>query len=218
MDPAAQFKSHPSSNRIMASRLFAAAILALLLAYVALDARRLDAYRDNVAIWRDLLDRFEDDAVAQGCLGEAYISHGETAQAMAHLNRSIELDPRRFMPHYNMGCLLDQVKRPAEAIAHFQQALALEPDSARAHNNLAIALLKSGRKEESIEHFEQSILQRPNDAATLLNLAEANASAGRAERALDAATRARQLAEKSGSRQMVLHIDQWFAERDLGRR
>ena len=54
---------------------------------------------------------------------------------------------------YNLGVLLDDMKRGTEAIDAYARALRVDPEMADAHYNLALLYEKLGRPKEAIRHM-----------------------------------------------------------------
>lgn len=84
---------------------------------------------------------------------------------------TLEVNPRSWVSHGNLGVALDARGRSEEAIAEFQRALELEPADVRSRTNLGIVLDAEGRTAEAIPHFEEALRLRPEDALTHESLA-----------------------------------------------
>jgi tetratricopeptide (TPR) repeat protein len=69
---------------------------------------------------------------------------------MEQSRRTLELDPRFALGHYELGQALVQLHRLDEAIAEFQQAIAISGHSSVFDSNLAYAYAASGRKAEAV--------------------------------------------------------------------
>ena len=76
-----------------------------------------------------------------GCAGPK----GKLDEAIAHLQKALEIKPDYAEAHNNLGSLLPKRDRVDGAIAHYQKALEIKPDYAEAHNNLATPLRQKGR-------------------------------------------------------------------------
>ncbi len=160
-----------------------AVIVAMVLG--VLDVRRLEAYHDDLAVWRDLLVYQPENAKAHFNLGVALMNVGRSPEAIEHYQRVLKSNSSFAMEaHFNLGAVLTHVGRPQEAIEHFQQVLKFDPDFAKAHNNLGLALMQCGRSPEAIERYEQAIRLDPDFARAHSNLGIALANEGRAEDAI----------------------------------
>ncbi len=103
---------------------------------------------------------------------------GGIAEAMALLERVLELDPARPEAWYNLGRLkLGRAGAP-EALAHFDRALALRPILAPAWYQRGQALVAQGRPEDAMASFRRALEIDPTDTRSYLALAEQLAARG----------------------------------------
>lgn len=77
---------------------------------------------------------------ARATLGMVYAKQGKLDDALAELNRAIEIGRRFDMAYVYRGNVLFLLGRKDEAAADFKQALALNPENPAAHKGLAAAL------------------------------------------------------------------------------
>ena len=84
---------------------------------------------------------------------------------------TLEKNPASWMPHYNLGLLLDQRGQLDAAIEHYSEALRLKPDLADAQNNLGAALDRQGKTEDAIAHYREAIRLKPDWPDAQSNLA-----------------------------------------------
>jgi len=86
-------------------------------------------------------EQIGEEAVAAGratlnCkhwLGLAYFKAGQTAAALAALQRSEGLDGTRFDIHFDLALVLLQQNQSAAAVEELQKAVKLQPSQALAH-------------------------------------------------------------------------------------
>ena len=81
-----------------------------------------------------------DDTSALSNLGAALREAGEPAQAVAYLQRALQMKSDDAASHKNLGKALLQLGRPAEAIEQFRQALQIDGDDTDARRQLERAL------------------------------------------------------------------------------
>jgi protein O-mannosyl-transferase len=97
-------------------------------------------------------------------------SRGDLNEAVAHLQRAVEIDPADAEAAYDLGTLLLQHDRIEDAERVFRAVVRDRPDHAEAHNNLGIALGSQGKLHEAIEQFEQALRLKPGFADARRNL------------------------------------------------
>ncbi|HEY4759245.1 MAG TPA: tetratricopeptide repeat protein, partial [Thermoguttaceae bacterium] len=76
---------------------------------------------------------------AHSNLGIVLAGHGQADEAMAHLQKSLELKPDDAEVHNKLGEVLVSMGRVQDAISHFERALQLLPDDANIKKNLSNA-------------------------------------------------------------------------------
>jgi len=86
------------------------------------------------------------------------------AEAIAHYEAVLRLEPDHFRAHYNAGTLLmDIPARQPEALKHLESAVRIQPDSVEARVNLGVLLADvPSRSREAIEHLEFALAKRPD--------------------------------------------------------
>ena len=79
----------------------------------------------------------------------------------------VQLTPQAAVPHFALGCHLQQQNRIDEAVEEFAAAVKLKPDYPSALNNLAKGLLVQGKTEQAIDYSRQALRYRPGPEAHL---------------------------------------------------
>jgi len=108
--------------------------------------------------------------VIQYNLGLTLLYAGNTAEAIAHLQESLRLQPDYADAHFGLGLALAASGRLPEAIAHYAEAVRLAPDSFAMHLKLADALADAGRLPESITQYEEAIRLNPDSGEARYSL------------------------------------------------
>jgi tetratricopeptide (TPR) repeat protein len=128
--------------------------------------------------YAEALEQFElarkstpDDTDVLINMSSALVALGRTDEALAILNRIVELDPAHVMAYYNLGTLAARARDDANAIRYYRLALAADPANTQSHFNLGNALRRQGRFEQALPHYRQVVLDDP--ANTVAWLAEA---------------------------------------------
>ncbi len=144
------------------------------------------------------IDLNPDNGAAHVNLGHALEQKGgHRQQAMAELNKGIELAPNSADGHNILGVILARSGKLDEAIPHMQKAVELAPNSAEYRYNLGRAFAASGRFAEALPQLQQAAtLSGGQDPAILQMLAGMYSETGQyqeavttAQHALDLATR-----------------------------
>ncbi len=141
---AIQGRPMPSHRRdAEAARLFA-------LAVCAEEAGQLDdARRDYEAV----LVLVPGHAASAINLGTIFYHRRDYSRAEYFYRMATESNGSYALAFFDLGNVLDEVKRLPEAIAAYRRALVLDVHYADAHYNLALALERSGRRRTALPHW-----------------------------------------------------------------
>jgi len=90
---------------------------------------------------------------ADEALADIYIQAKDFAQARAHLNHLLSVDPNSYTAHFNLGVMAALEQNWSEAQRQVRSALRADPGSAEAHNTLGMILQKQGKNEEAEREF-----------------------------------------------------------------
>jgi tetratricopeptide (TPR) repeat protein len=99
-------------------------------------------------------------------LALVYLHDERRADALAALERALDVDPGHAAANTQLGILLREDGKFAEAEAAYRRALETNPDHALAHYNLGVLLdIYLRRTAEALEHYEayQASLAEPNE-------------------------------------------------------
>jgi Flp pilus assembly protein TadD len=125
----------------------------------------------------------EENALAHGCLGAAWIQQQNPEQAEKHLRRALEINLDYPEALNDLGMILINKGLYPEAVTCLSNALVLIPKYAEAHNNLALTFMHMSRFPETIEHYKAAISINPTIPKAHNNLGSALARIGRLEEA-----------------------------------
>ena len=127
-------------------------------------------YAGAEAIWRLVLQRDPDNAVAYNNLGNALVDQGRYAEAEAAFQEAIRIDSDFALPYYNLGRVLNNRERYAEAEVAYREAIRIDSDFVLAYNNLGNTLLNQGRYEAAEAAYREAIRLDPDYAVAYNNL------------------------------------------------
>ena len=102
-----------------------------------LSHRQTLVWRDSETLFLHALEVNANNALAHGNLGSWYAKEGRYTEALEHLRRSIEIQPRQNEAYFNLGNLQLAQGKTAEAIVHFRAMVEENPNHVLALNNLA---------------------------------------------------------------------------------
>ncbi len=129
---------------------------------------------------------------------------GRRAEAIAHWERALALNPDFAQAHMNLGNALREDGRAGEAVMHLRRALQLQP-SPFAHNNLGLALAGIGDG-EAAGHFRRAIEMHPGFVEPHLNLALDLARQGDVTQALAFVRRSLQIRETPDNKALFVRL------------
>ena len=137
-------------------------------------AAQTSHWENSETLFRHALAVAADNYLAEHNLGSALMEEpGKLAEAAAHLQRAVQLDPDSVRARTDLGSTLAKMGRLQNAIAEYRVALRLDPASAITHHNLGSALVDAGSAEAAIAEYEAALRLDPLYAAARSDLAEA---------------------------------------------
>jgi len=136
---------------------------------------------------------------------------GQTSQyTEKELREIIRANPNHAEAHYNLGILLQDLKRNEEAEKEYKEANKINPNYADAHNNLGILLQHLRRYEEAEKEYKEAIRINPNHAEAHANLGLLYKDINKKDEARREFLIARGLFEKQNRAEHVKTIDEWL--------
>jgi predicted Zn-dependent protease len=155
----------------------------LLKAAVAMNEGRLD---DGDAILTARLQRAPDDPSASRLLGEINWRRGDMAEAMALVERAVDLAPGFDLARDFLIRLLLQTNRLPEALEH-AEVLAASPLKNPGHDLVkASVLVRLGDQEQAREIYERLLAQHPRQPQVWQNLGHVQKTLGKQADAIHA--------------------------------
>jgi tetratricopeptide (TPR) repeat protein/thiol-disulfide isomerase/thioredoxin len=120
---------------------------------------------------RQELDR--QFAAASFDLGLALMSSGDAAEARAHFQRAVDVQPKHVGALVNLGALLARSGQQELAVEYLARAVAADPASLPARTNLAAALGTRGRFADALPHYRVILAAEPDNAQAHSRMARA---------------------------------------------
>ncbi len=112
-----------------------------------------------------------DDAQVHYRLGDALYQLERAQEALAPLERAVQLAGNVATHHYKLGNALMDLERLDESLACYRRALALEPRHAQSLANTGAVLEMQGKTEEALDHYRRAIAANGALRPARLNLA-----------------------------------------------
>jgi Tfp pilus assembly protein PilF len=109
--------------------------------------------------------------------GFALFQQGDSEQAVASLEKAIEVDPKHWKSHNNLALASVDLGEFEIAEAHYRESLAIEPQPA-IYNDLGFVLERQGLPFEAVEMYRKSLELDPDSTAGHFNLASSLARSG----------------------------------------
>ena len=146
--------------------------------------RQTSFWRDSEILWTHALACASDNFMAHNNLGNALADQGRLAEAIAHYEETLRIQPGYVEAYNNLGVIFGAQGRLDEAISRFQSSLSINPDNAETHNNLGYALAARGRLAEAIRQHHQALEIKSDFTSAHRNLGNALAASGRFDEAM----------------------------------
>ena len=150
----------------------------MLLTLGGLTWRQGGVYKNDEQVWIDTIAKNPACWMAHSNLGLILEGQGRMAEAAAHCQEALRLQPDSASAHNSWGSALAKQGKAAEAVAQYREALRLQPDYAEAHFNLGTVLDREGRLGEAVAQYREALRLKPDAADVHNNLGVALAKQG----------------------------------------
>jgi predicted O-linked N-acetylglucosamine transferase (SPINDLY family) len=112
------------------------------------------------------------------------LKQGRTAEALAHFERALELEPHNFSAHSGLGVLRFRAGEPQRSLTHLLQALRARPETREIALLAAQLLRQAHRARQSVEVLTPVAAASPGDPEIELEMARALRDLGEPDAAL----------------------------------
>jgi Flp pilus assembly protein TadD len=138
---------------------------------------RTGDYPGAVRIYRRGLAVAPENVELLNSLGFALFQQGESGEAVAALEKAVELDPKHWKAHNNLALAAIDLGELELAEAHYRESLAIEAQPA-IYNDLGFVLERQGLGDEAAELYRKALELDPGSASAHYNLAAFLARSG----------------------------------------
>ncbi len=172
--------------RVFNHRKTAAVLVVVLVAalYSVSTWERSRVWGDDVALWRDCVEKSPRKSRPYNNLGSALAGRERFEAAAEVLSRAVALAPEYGDARYNLGTVLVRLGQMEAGIRELTEAVRLEPKNYMAHNNLGVAHLLQENFQEAARQFEEALRLKPDFASAGNNLGVALKNLGDLDRAV----------------------------------
>jgi protein O-GlcNAc transferase len=131
------------------------------------ESRRFDI-AEKLAL--SMTEKFPTHQFGWKILGTLLCMSNRLREAVNINQKAVDLSPKDYEAHNNLGITLKELGRFDEAEASYKRVISLKPNYAEAHYNLGITLKELGRFDEAEASYKQAISLKPNYAEAHYNL------------------------------------------------
>ncbi|MBI4573764.1 MAG: tetratricopeptide repeat protein [candidate division NC10 bacterium] len=131
---------------------------------------RAQAWQDAETMYRAILPRTGDRALAHGNLGTLYLARGEIPAAITEFEAILREDPTHPGALNNLGVTRARQGRKDEALALYREALRSKPAYAEAWNNLGVLMEERGARAEARTAYQRALAIDPTLTQARRNL------------------------------------------------
>ena len=158
--------------------------------------RQISFWKDNLTLWTHTLAVTQNNFIAEDSVAEFLLTQGKNDDAVAHLQRAVEINPRDPVANLNLGAYEQQRGNYAEAITRYQNVVRFTQNPrlvATALTNLGYAFYSRKQFAEANNSFESALQQDPQNPQALLGLGLVAQMSGNFPQACDQYSRALRL-------------------------
>src|SRR5687767_7410910 len=175
--------------RSLTVRRLVAGCAAIALVFAVAMRDRLATFSSEVALWDDAVRKNTDHSLpfvdrAYTSRGAALLRAGRADEALADLDRALQLNPRSAYTYVNRAMALARKGERGQALADFDRAIALNPRFPEAHSERCLLLIRMEEPGRALESCNTALSLAPNLPAALLNRSVLHLRAGRMNEAL----------------------------------
>ena len=138
---------------------------------------------EALAIAKEVAAAYPGDALSAALLGSAFYNTGQSAQAIVHLRRCLELNPSQIEAYEILARMAYERGEPEVSAKHCREALKRDPSNLEILNRLGRALLDLGEATEAIQQLREAARLHKSSAETHYLLGQALLQAGNAAEA-----------------------------------
>ncbi len=170
-------------------------LIALSLLFAGLTYARNRVWKDDISLWKDVIQKSPDKGRGYFNLALAYHKKGDIGKAMEEYKKAISCWQRKvtldrdyiFMAkaYNNLGQLYTDMGRLDSAERWYKNAIRIRPDYPLYHYNLGNVYMYKGKFDDAIHEYRRSIDLSPQYLNAYINLAVAYRKKGLLKKSID---------------------------------
>lgn len=149
-------------RKILAGALAGVLVVAAILTY-----QRNQVWTDNIALWRDAVEKSPGKSRAHFQLAYAYYTQNRCADALPHYRRVAEIDGPAYELLVDWALAHDCLNQTEEALARLKQAATLDA-TAHVHSMIGMVYARQSRWAEAMEALDTAMRIDPGYAMTFV--------------------------------------------------
>lgn len=157
-------------------------------------SQRNRVWLSEISLWEDVVRKSPNKARPHNNLGKAYAATGLADKtrtdlpdkAIVEYKRAIEINPKNFVAHDNLGQSYGRKGMHKKAIKACRRAVEINPNYLQGYNNLGVAYNKVGMYKEAVKACLEALRIKPNYAKSHFNLGKGYEGLKKYDRALEA--------------------------------
>lgn len=152
-------------DRVKPAKLIGAVAFVCLVVILSLaTCRRCHVWKDDMALWKDVLQKYPNVPVAHNKIGLAYAGHGDFETAVTEYNEALALDSSYAGAYNNRAVAYRRLKKYDKALADYTKAIELNPRSADLYYNFGNLYHELGMYDRAIEQYTEALRVAPRSA------------------------------------------------------
>ncbi len=179
---------------------------------IMLARQRCTVWKDSVALWSDVLQKYPRAATAYNNRGAEFLARKDYGRAYADFTAALAIDPGFFEAHFNIASLLAESGKDGEAIARAHTVLKINPGHRRAYELLMNVYGRKKDHEAMIRVCTALLEREPRNGTAFNNLCSAYGSRGEYEKAIECGKAAVALNPRSVSAHRNLATAYYYAK------
>ncbi len=133
--------------------------------------QRNNVWKDELALWKDAVEKSPRKARPYNNYGFAYDKRGDFSEAIVNYSKAIELDPAYADAYNNRGLMYYKQGRLDRAILDYDRAIGQGTKLAGAYINRGVLFEKQGNLVRALSDYNTAIDVEPGEAGAFLNRA-----------------------------------------------